>query len=131
MAEHLSPLGAFEENHVDVALRFVGAPYLWGGVESLGLDCSALVQQALRACGVACPRDSDLQQTLGAPVDGLENLQRGDLIFWRGHVGLYCGDDRMLHANAHHMAVAVEPLTEALARIGATATGQPVCFRRP
>ncbi len=131
VTEHLAPLGVFEDNPVDVALRFVGAPYLWGGIESLGLDCSGLVQQALRACGMACPRDSDLQQALGHPVEGQSQLQRGDLIFWRGHVGLYCGNDQLLHANAFHMAVAVEPLSEALTRIGATSTGQPLCIRRP
>ena len=129
--DHLAPIGTFDDDPVRIALQFVGAPYLWGGNDSLGLDCSGLVQQALRACGMACPRDSDQQQALGTPVEGLNDLQRGDLIFWRGHVGLACGEGQLLHANAHHMAVTVEPLDTAIRRIADTSAGLPICLRRP
>ena len=65
-AAHLRRIGvAFETDPAAVAERFLGAPYLWGGRDSLGLDCSGLVQQALYACGRACPRDSDQQAALG------------------------------------------------------------------
>ena len=124
---HLSPIGVFEGDVVAVAERYLGAPYLWGGRESLGLDCSGLVQQALLACGRACPRDTDQQALMGRPA---ETLARGDLVFWRGHVAILLDDRRILHANAHHMAVAIEPLAEAVARIGATGTGQPTAYRR-
>src|SRR5205085_5297985 len=67
-AEHLTPIGAFENDWAGVAERFLGAPYLWGGRESLGLDCSGLVQQALNACGLACPRDADQQAGLGREI---------------------------------------------------------------
>ncbi|CAN5835738.1 NlpC/P60 family protein [soil metagenome] len=125
---HLSPIGVFETDYVAVAERYLGAPYLWGGRESLGLDCSGLVQQALLACGKACPRDTDQQALLGRPV---EALARGDLVFWRGHVAILLDAETILHANAHHMATAIEPLAEAVARIGATSTGQPTAYRRP
>lgn len=124
---HLSPIGVFETDFVAVAQRYLGAPYLWGGRESLGLDCSGLVQQALLACGRACPRDTDQQALMGRPV---ETLARGDLVFWRGHVAILLDAETILHANAHHMATAIEPLAEALARIGATSTGQPTGYRR-
>ncbi len=126
---HLAPVGDAFENPPDVAERFVGTPYLWGGRDSLGIDCSGLVQQAFYAAGRACPRDSDLQAALGAPVTG-ETLRRGDLVFWRGHVGLMLDEARLLHANAHHMAVAVEPLALAIARIEAAGSGLPTAFRR-
>jgi len=118
-AAHLMSIGAaFEDDHVAIAERFVGTPYLWGGRDSVGIDCSGLVQQAFYATGRACPRDTDLQAALGEEI-ALDALCRGDLVFWRGHVGMMLDADRLLHANAHHMAVAVESLVQALARMGA------------
>ncbi len=120
---HLRPTGDKEPDFVAVAERFVGTPYLWGGKTSLGIDCSGLVQVALSACGIACPRDSDMQEAvLGARVTGTADystLARGDLVFWKGHVAIVCGRDSLIHANAHHMAVAIEPSAEAIARIRA------------
>lgn len=120
---HVAPLDVFEPDPVAVATRFLGSPYLWGGRTSLGLDCSALVQLSLAACGINCPRDSDMQMALGAPVDpeivSQGGLQRGDLVFWKGHVGFASDAATLLHANAHHMAVVAEPIGEAVRRIGA------------
>jgi cell wall-associated NlpC family hydrolase len=128
--EHLVPIGFFDEDWVAVAGRLSGAAYLWGGRESEGLDCSGLVQQALFACGRACPRDTDQQQALGEPIPP-DAFGRGDLVFWKGHVALGVGDGRILHANAHHMMCAEEPLADAVARIAAAGAGQPVAWRRP
>jgi cell wall-associated NlpC family hydrolase len=130
VANHLAPIGTFESDPVAVAERFLGAPYLWGGRESLGLDCSGLVQQSLLACGQACPRDTDQQDKLGQAVQAPE-LSRGDLVFWKGHVAIMLDEARMIHANAHHMATAVEPLAEARARYLAAGVGEPTAFRRP
>ena len=127
--EHLAPIGRFETDPVVVAERFMGAAYLWGGRESQGLDCSGLVQQALLACGRACPRDTDMQQALGKEITQSE-LARGDLVFWRGHVAIMLDDQHILHANAHHMAVEIEPLSGAISRIAAGSTGRPTSFRR-
>ena len=126
---HLSPIGQFEDDWAAVAERFVGAPYLWGGRESLGLDCSGLTQQALFACGRACPRDTDQQQAIGLEIDAAD-FGRGDLVFWKGHVALGLGDGRIVHANGHHMATAIEPLSEAIARIDGAGSGQPTGYRR-
>ena len=117
VASQLLPIGQFESDAAAVAERFLGAPYQWGGRESLGLDCSGLVQQAFYACGRACPRDTDMQVALGRDVEP-EALARDDLVFWRGHVGMMLDGARMIHANAFHMAVSIEPLAEAVARIG-------------
>ena len=127
--EHLAPIGEFEVDPVAVAERFLEAAYLWGGREGQGLDCSGLVQQSLLACGRACPRDADMQQAMGAEIAQSE-LARGDLVFWRGHVAIMLDDQRILHANAHHMATAIEPLSEAIERIAAGPTGAPVAYRR-
>jgi cell wall-associated NlpC family hydrolase len=117
---HLAVLGTHEQDFVAVAERFAGTPYLWGGKSSLGIDCSGLVQVALNACGIPCPRDSDMQEAaLGKPVS-LAGLQAGDLIFWKGHVAIARGRTSMIHANALHVAVTIEPVADALARIGAT-----------
>jgi cell wall-associated NlpC family hydrolase len=112
-----------------VAERFVGAAYLWGGREAEGVDCSGLVQQAMLACGRACPRDTDLQAALGAPV-APGALRRGDLVFWRGHVAIMVDPARIVHANGHHAATVTEPLAEAIARIAAAGSGQPTAYRR-
>ena len=122
-AVHLAPIDWHESDFVTVAERFVGVPYLWGGKTALGLDCSGLVQIALTACGTASPRDSDMQEAaLGVLVDAasdLSNLRRGDLIFWKGHVAIARDRDTMIHANAFHMAVAIEPIGDAVRRIRA------------
>jgi cell wall-associated NlpC family hydrolase len=116
-AAHLAPLGTGEEDFVAVAERFLGAPYLWGGKTNYGLDCSGLVQVSINACGIACPRDSDMQErALGSAVEA-KALRRGDLIFWKGHVAIVRDAETIVHANAFHMGVAIEPTAEAITRI--------------
>jgi cell wall-associated NlpC family hydrolase len=120
-AAHLKPIADNEPDFVAVAERFVGAPYLWGGKTSLGLDCSGLLQVALGACGIASPRDSAVQeQALGQELSiPYSELRRGDLVFWQRHVAVVRDAASLVHANAFHMAVAFEPIAQAIARIRA------------
>lgn len=138
------PGGAIRQGHVPMphllpveigndlvleAERYLGVPYLWGGNSGFGIDCSGLVQAACLACGIACPGDSDQQfQNLGTPLQDDKELERGDLIFWKGHVAIVVGDGRILHANAHHMAVTYEDQADAVGRIAAK--DGPVTGRR-
>ena len=128
---HLRRLGDWHGDPADVAGLFLGVPYLWGGNSRDGLDCSGLVQAAMLACGRACPGDSDLQQGVGDPLDGTEPLQRGDLVFWRGHVALMLDAATLIHANGHHMVVVAESLPEVAARIEDGGGGPVVALRRP
>jgi cell wall-associated NlpC family hydrolase len=122
-SQHVAAINVVETDFVAIAERFVGTPYLWGGKSSLGIDCSGLVQVALTAAGTGCPRDSDMQEGgLGRALSETEqqHLQRGDLIFWKGHVAIVRDAETIVHANAHHMATAIENTQDAIARIEAS-----------
>ncbi len=125
----LAPLGLGYGEQPTIATSFLGAPYVWGGRDGSGLDCSGLVQQSLHAAGLACPRDADQQAAIGEEV-APDDLKAGDLVAWRGHIGMMLDAERLIHANAHHMAVAIEPLAVAVARIEASGNGAPTAYRR-
>jgi cell wall-associated NlpC family hydrolase len=129
---HLKPVDSFESDFVAVAEMYRHVPYYWGGKSVHGLDCSGLVQLALEACGIRALRDTDMQEsTLGEKLmlNDLDSLQRGDLVFWKGHVGIMTDARTLLHANGHHMMAVAEPLKEAVARIAAR-YGQVTSIRR-
>lgn len=136
--DHVVGAGDKLKDFVRAAERLAGAPYLWGGKTSLGLDCSGLVQLALHAAGIECPRDSDMQEAeLGEPVEGIidsdgtvkAGLKRGDLVFWKGHVAIAQSGDWLVHASGHHMETVIEPVHHAIARI-AQSWGKPTSVRR-
>ena len=120
---HLAPLSEMALDPVATAEQFLHAPYQWGGVESLGLDCSGLIQTAFKSAGILLPRDSYMQREIGRPVffdQSLTGLKRSDIVCWKGHVALMTDETHILHANGYHMAVAQEPLAAAVERIGAS-----------
>lgn len=133
-AGHLAGIDDHEPDYATVAERLVGTPYLWGGKTSLGLDCSGLTQMALLAAGIRAPRDSDMQEKgLGASVElgpDLGGLQRGDLVFWKGHVGLMLDATTLVHATGHSMTVLVEPLAIAEERIRTRSYGPITSIKR-
>ena len=134
IADHLVPVDHYETDFVSIAERFIGIPYYWGGKTSLGLDCSGLVQIALDTIGQSAPRDSDMQEKqLGRALEidaALSDLKRGDLIFWKGHVGIMRDTNTLLHASGHHMLVVSEPLSEAVTRIAAKNAGPITSIKR-
>ena len=107
---------------MDVAMDMLNLPYIWGGTGRTGVDCSGLVQSALAATCVDAPRDADQQEVQLGDLATFENRTAGDLLFWKGHVGIVVADDKLLHANAHHMCVVIESISDAVARIGAVRT---------
>jgi len=118
----LAPLDRFAPDFVAVAEHFLGVPYVWGGKTFQGLDCSGLIQTALQAAGFSAPRDTDMmEQSLGQTILGAK-LKRGDLVFWKGHMGVMRDGEMLLHANAFHMQVTSELLSKAGERIGAPVT---------
>lgn len=127
----VQPVSVLADDPVATAERFLGAPYLWGGNSIWGLDCSALVQVAVRSTGAPCPADSDQQlAALGTELTPDAPPQRGDLVFWKGHVGWMQSGDMLLHANAHHMRVTSEPLADVSARIEGAGGGGVVARKR-
>lgn len=122
-AAHIRTLDDQASNWVAVAELFKHTPYVWGGRSALGIDCSALVQLALQQAGIPCPRDSDMQENdLGATVHRKNGLQRGDLVFWPGHVGIMLDDTTLFHANAFAMSTVPEPLRDVEKRVGEART---------
>ncbi|RWG59241.1 MAG: peptidase P60 [Mesorhizobium sp.] len=134
IARHLRPLTEVADDFVTVAESFLGTPYLWGGVSGFGIDCSGLVQLSMRMAGKDVLRDSDMQAaSIGTPLEPCpeySGLQRGDLVFWKGHVAIMTDAKDMIHANGHTMLVSREGLKEAVERIGYL-YGGPTGFRRP
>ncbi|HQY42798.1 MAG TPA: NlpC/P60 family protein [Paracoccaceae bacterium] len=129
---HVRPVGTPMTDPAGIAELFLGTPYLWGGNSRGGIDCSGLVQTALLACGIPCPGDSDLQwASVGTLLSEGTDLQRGDLLFWKGHVAMVTGLDRMIHANGFRMAVTHEGIAEGLARIRAQEGDVFLGSRRP
>jgi cell wall-associated NlpC family hydrolase len=131
-SRHLAANGEIVEDFVATALAFIGVPYLWGGRTSLGLDCSSLVQVALKAAGMACPRDSDMQEaSLGEPRPLDEPAVRGDLFYMPGHVAIALDAWRVVHANAHDMMTSIEPLEDVVRRVEAESGKGVTAIRRP
>jgi cell wall-associated NlpC family hydrolase len=118
--QHLVPLDHAASDWTAIAERFVGVPYLWGGKSSLGIDCSGLVQVSLAACGIAAPRDSDLQAaSIGEALpltDGLPTVRRGDFVFWPGHVAIARDEATVVHAAGYMLEVVAEPLENLVER---------------
>lgn len=124
-AHHFAPLDARVDDWVETAESFLRTPYLWGGKDSFGLDCSGLVQTSLETAEIKSPRDADMQEeALGDALGADAPLERGDLVFWDGHVAIVRNERELVHANAFHMMVAIEPIAEAFARIGAPRTSK-------
>lgn len=129
--QHVHKAEAQAEDPAAIAEIFLGTPYLWGGNSGFGIDCSGLIQAACLACGIFCPGDSDQQEDqLGKSLPPDANLRRNDLIFWRGHVALVVDTDRLIHANAGHMATVFEPISDAITRIETQGDGRPTSFKR-
>lgn len=127
---HLKKLNNKLSDHVGVSRFFLNTPYLWGGCSRKGVDCSGLVQTALHSCGISCPRDTDMQEFLVGKRINVQDAQQGDLVFWKGHVGILSKKNTLLHASAFHMSVVEEDFRSAKNRIEESKGGKITTVRR-
>ena len=105
-------------NHIDLSKQYLDTPYLWGGRDSMGIDCSGLVQNLHQINNRPFPRDTDMQEIFVTnEVKYEKDLKAGDLVFWKGHVAMMIDNSNIIHANAFHMKTAIEPLSTAKKRI--------------
>jgi cell wall-associated NlpC family hydrolase len=107
--KHLTPTDKLEKDMIATAKKFLEVPYYWGGRSGFGIDCSGLMQACFARAGISIPRDTDVQEA--SVGNAAEKPQKGDIVFFPGHVGLMVDDQNIIHANAFHMKVTVEPLT--------------------
>lgn len=129
-AAHVAEFGAVPGDPASLAEKLIGTPYLWGGRSGDAIDCSGLVQLVFGMKGIALPRDTDMQQdVVGRALQENEQLQRNDLVYFPGHVGIMADSETLIHATAHHMQTVSEPLADVAARF-AGADGGPITARR-
>ena len=112
--DHLALVKGFQLHGGDltqIAEIYLGTAYLYGGRSGFGIDCTGLVQQCLRAAGHPCPpRDSgDQEGSFGKEVK-IEDIQRNDVVYFKGHVGIMIDSENILNATARHMTTLIEPL---------------------
>lgn len=100
---------------VKSAEKYLGVPYLLGGTSARGMDCSGLVVLAFQdAYGVTPPRTTYGQEPWGQLRNvGRSDLSPGDLVFWPGHVAIYAGSGRVIHAPRPGRSVMYAPLNQA------------------
>ena len=114
----LAKIKSSKFNHIDLSKQYLDTPYLWGGRDSMGIDCSGLVQNLHQINNRSFPRDTDMQEIFVTnEVKYEKDLKAGDLVFWKGHVAMMIDNSNIIHANAFHMKTAIEPLSTAKKRI--------------
>tara|TARA_A100001015_G_C14865427_1_gene662086 strand:- start:259 stop:1014 length:756 start_codon:yes stop_codon:yes gene_type:complete len=115
---HIVKLRHKVKDWVEVAQLLEGTPYKWGGRDTIGLDCSALLQLSYQTYGEAIPRNTSQQVQLKKKyIKNINDLKRGCVVFWKGHVGIMIDKFNCIHANAFHMQTKIEPLDLIINRI--------------
>jgi len=118
-SNHIVTLSHTVKDWVAIAQLLSGTPYKWGGKDTIGIDCSALLQLSYQAYGKTIPRNSSEQIKLKKNnIENINDLKRGYVIFWEGHVAIMIDELNCIHANAFHMQTKTEPLSKVISRSG-------------
>ena len=110
----------YEKDFIKIFRLFLGSKYLWGGKTSRGIDCSALIQIYFYYNRIFFPRDS-IEQIKFCKTKISKKLSKGDIIFWKGHVGLCINQSKFIHAYGPKKKVLIMPTNFTIKLINKTA----------
>lgn len=129
LSNAISSLDYQIKDWVTTAEMFINTPYKWGGRNSIGIDCSALLQISLLSSGIQFPRDTS-DQILSSHIVEISRKQvtRGSLVYWEGHCAIFTDEINIIHSNAFHMHVKIEPFDLVSNRIEEEYNSSPKFF---
>ena len=130
LSNAISSLGHQIDDWVTTAEMFINTPYKWGGRNSIGMDCSALLQMSLLSSGIQFPRDTSDQILSSQIIEITRNqVARGSLVYWKGHCAIFTDKINIIHSNAFHMNVKIEPFDLVSNRIKKEYNSSPKFFK--
>ena len=130
LKKNIKPINFKKKHFLDNIKLYLNTKYLWGGNSPKGLDCSALVQELLKFNNIYCPRDSKDQKKFFRKEISIQNIRKGDLLFWKGHVAIALSDKKLVHAFGPRKKVVIMGIKETVKKIYSKSKLPLLCVKR-